>query len=48
MQGVIIHVSDLKRSTNCTTALKNTPDTLGYDPSLPKILDNCTQLFLDF
>ena len=29
-----------------TTALKNIPDTLGFTPSLPKIIDNHTFLFL--
>ena len=48
MRGFIIHVSDPKMSTSCTTALKNTPDTLGLSPSLNKIIDNRAQIFLTF
>ena len=48
MQGVITHVSAPKMSTACTTALKNIPETLGFAPSIPKILDIRAQLFLDF
>ena len=42
-----IHVSDPIRSTVCTTALKNIPDTLGFAPSICKINDNRTKLFLE-
>ena len=46
MRGFITHISDPKRSTACTTALKNILDTLGFAPSLPKIIDNRTYLVL--
>ena len=48
MKGFINHAYDPKRSTNCTTSLKNIPDTLGFTPSLPNILNNRAQLFLSF
>ena len=41
-----IHISDPIISTVCTTALKNIPDTLGFDPSLHKIIDKCAKFFL--
>ena len=46
MQGVIIHVSIPKRSTACTTALKNIPNTLGFAPYLHKIINNHTDVFM--
>ena len=46
VRGVIAHVSDPKRSTACTTALKNTPETLGLAPLLHKTINNRTHIFL--
>ena len=46
MRGVVTHIPNPKRSTACTTDLKAIPDTLGLSPSLPKIIDNRTYLFL--
>ena len=48
MRGFINHAYDPKRSTNYTTSLKNIPETLGFTPSLPNILNNRAQLFLSF
>ena len=48
MQGVITQVSDPKIITACTTALKIIPGTLGFVPSITKILDNRDQIFLSF
>ena len=46
IRGVIVHVSNPIRSTVCTTDLKNISDTLGFAPSLRKIIKNRDQLFL--
>ena len=46
MWGVITHISDPKLSTACTTALKNTPNTLGFSPYICKIIYNRTHIFL--
>ena len=46
--GDTTHVSDPKRSTCCTTALKKFPDTCLVDPSLLRIRCSLPQLFLDF
>ena len=48
MRGIITHVSNMKRSNACTTALKNIPDTLGMDPYLPSIISSRAQIFRDF
>ena len=48
MWGVITHVSYPKRSTAYTTALNNIPDTCGFPPYRPKILDNQSQLLIAF
>ena len=48
MWGFITHFSSPKSSTACTTALKKNPNTLGFAPSLTKILDRRAQLFLAF
>ena len=48
MQGVITHVSDLKRRTAWTTTLKKVPYVYTYDPSLPRILDIHTLFFRSF
>ena len=45
---VSTHVSDPKSRTNCTTALKNLPDTLLSAPSRLKSRDSCHQLLRDF
>ena len=46
MWGVVNHISSLKISTSCTTALKNITDTLVFAPSIPNIIDRRAQLFL--
>ena len=48
MPGVSTHVSDPKRSTKCTTTLKNTPKTLGLSPSYTRILVSRAQIFCNF
>ena len=48
VRGVISHVSDPKKITACTPPLNNIPYTIGFSPSLPKILDKRSQLFLAF
>ena len=48
MQGVRTHISDTKSNTPWTTAFKNNPDILSYDPSRPRILVIHAQLFQDF
>ena len=48
MQGVRTHISDPKSNTPWTTAFKNNPDILSYDPSRPRILVIHAQLFQDF
>ena len=48
MREVINHISSQKISTACTTDFKNTPDTLGFTPSLLKILNRRSQIFLYF
>ena len=48
MQGVRTHVSDPKINTACTTALNNTPDTLGSVLYRPMILVRRAQLFHAF
>ena len=48
MRGVRTHVSDLKRNTVCTTALRKILDTLRLDPYRPRILFICAQIFRAF
>ena len=52
MQRVITHVYNQKIRTACTTArttaLKNIHGTLGFTPSLHKIIDRLSQIFLNF
>ena len=52
MRGVITHVSYRKiitaYTTAYTTALNNIPETLGFAPYIPKIIDNCDQIFHSF
>ena len=48
MWGVSTHVSDSKRITTWTTALKMVPDVCAYDPSFTRILKICAHFFHAF
>ena len=48
MWGDRTYVSDLNSSNACTTALKNIPDTLGLEPSCPRILASRSQIIRTF
>ena len=48
VRGVTTQVSTPKNSTACPTTLENIPDTLGFTPSLPKIIARRVQLLLAF
>ena len=48
MRGVIAHISNPNRSTACTIALNNNPDTCGFAPYYTKILNNSDHFFLAF
>ena len=48
MRGVVTQVFDPIRSTACTTALKNIPETHGLAPSRPSILAIRAHLFCAF
>ena len=44
----LTHISVPKISTACINALKNILGTLGFAPSLPKNINICIQIFLEF